>query len=417
MSTSTSSARRSSATTRRTRRFARIGLRLARPDVDCVSVKISALCANLDVLAFDHSVERIAERLRPLFRRGQRVRRRRSSSTSTWRSTGTCELTRGRLPAGARRTRARAPPGRRRAAGLPPRLPRRARRTDRVGPPAAGRRWRVDHGPAGQGRQPRRWSRSRPSWRVGRRRRTRPSPTSTPASRRCSTARSRRRQWRLRVGVASHNLFDVAWALTLRDERGCDERVEIEMLEGMAPAQARAARAEAGGLLLYTPVVAADRLRGQHRLPVAPARRERRAGELPAGAVLAHARVAGVGRGARAVRDRGGARHDGLDVPRRTQDRRSNGARSIPTRRSPTSPTPTSPWPPTAPGSHGHLAVDASPAAPAAGHDDHGGIDAVGGAGRRAPPRGRRRRPTSGASVLSPRGRGDGRGPRAHASR
>ena len=49
-------------------RFRDIGLRLARPDVDCVSVKISALCANLDVLAFGHSVERIVARLRPLLR-------------------------------------------------------------------------------------------------------------------------------------------------------------------------------------------------------------------------------------------------------------------------------------------------------------------------------------------------------------
>jgi RHH-type proline utilization regulon transcriptional repressor/proline dehydrogenase/delta 1-pyrroline-5-carboxylate dehydrogenase len=54
--------------------------RLRRADVGCVSVKISALCANLDVLAFDHSVDRICDRLRRLYRR-------RSSCTSTWRST------------------------------------------------------------------------------------------------------------------------------------------------------------------------------------------------------------------------------------------------------------------------------------------------------------------------------------------
>ena len=43
----------------------------------------------------------------------------------------------------------------------------------------------------------------------------------------------------VRVGVASHNLFDVAWALHRRRERGLVDAVEIEMLEGMAPAQAR----------------------------------------------------------------------------------------------------------------------------------------------------------------------------------
>src|SRR5262249_37433245 len=42
--------------------------RLRRTDVQCVSVKISALCANLDVLAFDHSVQRINERMRRVFR-------------------------------------------------------------------------------------------------------------------------------------------------------------------------------------------------------------------------------------------------------------------------------------------------------------------------------------------------------------
>ena len=59
----------------------------------------------------------------------------------------------------------------------------------------------------------------------------------------------------VRVGVASHNLFEVAWALTLRDELGAHDRLEIEMLEGMAPPQARAVRDDAGGLLLYSPVV------------------------------------------------------------------------------------------------------------------------------------------------------------------
>ncbi len=38
----------------------------------------------------------------------------------------------------------------------------------------------------------------------------------------------------VRLGVASHNLFDVALALTLRRQYGVEDRVEIEMLEGMA---------------------------------------------------------------------------------------------------------------------------------------------------------------------------------------
>ena len=62
----------------------------------------------------------------------------------------------------------------------------------------------------------------------------------------------------VRVGVASHNLFDVALALTLRESRGVESGVEIEMLEGMANHQARAVRDAAGGLLLYAPAVRSD---------------------------------------------------------------------------------------------------------------------------------------------------------------
>jgi RHH-type transcriptional regulator, proline utilization regulon repressor / proline dehydrogenase / delta 1-pyrroline-5-carboxylate dehydrogenase len=62
----------------------------------------------------------------------------------------------------------------------------------------------------------------------------------------------------VRIGVGSHNLFDVAWAALLAAERGVEDRVGIEMLEGMAPAQARVIRDELGSLLLYTPVVDPD---------------------------------------------------------------------------------------------------------------------------------------------------------------
>src|SRR5438034_3342930 len=90
------------------------------------------------------------------------------------------------------------------------------------------------------------------------------------------------------LGIASHNLFDVAHGLLLRAEsedeslspiggegrtssrdaalsdearaelvRGRDF-VEFEMLEGMANHQARAVQARAGGLLLYAPVVRSE---------------------------------------------------------------------------------------------------------------------------------------------------------------
>ncbi|GHG54795.1 proline dehydrogenase [Flavimobilis marinus] len=61
----------------------------------------------------------------------------------------------------------------------------------------------------------------------------------------------------LRVGVASHNLFHVALAHLLAERRGVADALDIEMLQGMAPAQARAVRATVGRVLLYTPAVAA----------------------------------------------------------------------------------------------------------------------------------------------------------------
>ncbi|MCC6174165.1 MAG: proline dehydrogenase family protein [Chloroflexi bacterium] len=59
------------------------------------------------------------------------------------------------------------------------------------------------------------------------------------------------------LGVASHNLFDLAYALLLRKEQHVEDRIELEMLEGMANHQARAVQARAGRLLLYAPVVQA----------------------------------------------------------------------------------------------------------------------------------------------------------------
>ena len=59
----------------------------------------------------------------------------------------------------------------------------------------------------------------------------------------------------VRIGVGSHNLFDIALALKLRTERGVESRVEFEMLEGMANAQAEEVQERSGGMLVYAPVV------------------------------------------------------------------------------------------------------------------------------------------------------------------
>ncbi|MBC3194285.1 bifunctional proline dehydrogenase/L-glutamate gamma-semialdehyde dehydrogenase [Pseudonocardia sp. C8] len=62
----------------------------------------------------------------------------------------------------------------------------------------------------------------------------------------------------VRIGVAGHNLFDIALAWLLASRRGCTDGIEVEMLLGMATAQAEAVRADVGSLLLYTPVVHPD---------------------------------------------------------------------------------------------------------------------------------------------------------------
>lgn len=72
------------------------------------------------------------------------------------------------------------------------------------------------------------------------------------------TALTRSDRGAVRLGIASHNLFEVAWALTIRDLLNAHDIMEIEMLEGMAPPQSRAVRNDAGNLLLYSPVVAKE---------------------------------------------------------------------------------------------------------------------------------------------------------------
>ncbi|WP_375385210.1 proline dehydrogenase family protein [uncultured Microbacterium sp.] len=62
----------------------------------------------------------------------------------------------------------------------------------------------------------------------------------------------------VRLGVAGHNLFDIAYAWLLARERGVTDHVEFEMLLGMAQGQVEAVAREVGHVLLYVPVVRPD---------------------------------------------------------------------------------------------------------------------------------------------------------------
>ena len=55
------------------------------------------------------------------------------------------------------------------------------------------------------------------------------------------------------LGIGSHNLFDIAYAMLLREENGVQEEVCFEMLEGMATHISRVVKSLTGDLLLYCP--------------------------------------------------------------------------------------------------------------------------------------------------------------------
>lgn len=62
----------------------------------------------------------------------------------------------------------------------------------------------------------------------------------------------------VRVGIASHNLFHLTWALEVARTRGVLDQLDIEMLEGMANAEALAITRSGHKVLFYTPVTNKD---------------------------------------------------------------------------------------------------------------------------------------------------------------
>ena len=55
------------------------------------------------------------------------------------------------------------------------------------------------------------------------------------------------------LGIGSHNLFDVAYSMLLREEKGLFKEVNFEMLEGMAPTVVKVIQNLTGNMLLYCP--------------------------------------------------------------------------------------------------------------------------------------------------------------------
>lgn len=62
----------------------------------------------------------------------------------------------------------------------------------------------------------------------------------------------------VRIGIGSHNLFDIAYALLLRSENNVEKYIGFEMLEGMADHMRRAVQKLSGDMLLYCPTAAKE---------------------------------------------------------------------------------------------------------------------------------------------------------------
>ena len=237
------------------RRFDRTLALVDDPAVDYVSVKVSAIASQLDLWSFDVTVTRICQRLRELFARAA------ASRPATFVNLDMEEYRDLELTLAAFTTLLDEPDLRSLDAGivLQAYLPDAAGALDRLVEWAVRRRAgggglvkirlvkganlameRVDAALHGWLQAPY------------------PSKADVDASyKRCvDRALAPEPMDGVRVGIASHNLFDLAWAHLLAKARGVADRVEMEMLTGIAPSQARAVLADTGSLRLYTPVVA-----------------------------------------------------------------------------------------------------------------------------------------------------------------
>ncbi|MHB1511438.1 MAG: bifunctional proline dehydrogenase/L-glutamate gamma-semialdehyde dehydrogenase [Acidimicrobiales bacterium] len=226
---------------------------LARPEVDYVSVKISSLCAQLDVVAYEDSLARIIERLRTVYRAAAR------SSPAKFVNLDMEEYRDLELALDAFMTLLSEPELKGLDAGivLQAYLPDSVAAMKRLSEFARNRH--ADSGGTvkirivkGANLAMERVEAELRGWPE--------APFATKPEVDANYKRLLEMALRpenigaLRVGIASHNLFDIGWALALRDVVGV-ERLEFEMLEGMANPQARAVARAVGRLLLYAPIV------------------------------------------------------------------------------------------------------------------------------------------------------------------
>lgn len=239
------------------RRLAGIAALLARPDVDYVSVKVSAIASQLPAWGFDEAVERVVEKLVPLYEQAAKARGQKfiNLDMEEYRDLDLTIAVFTRLLARPELVGLEA--GIVLQSYLPDALPALERLTawarQRVAAGGAGIKVRIVKG-ANLAME--RVDATVHGWPLA----TWGEKVETDAhyKRMLDFALQPAHTDAVRVGVAGHNLFDLAFAHLLAESRGVSRRVEFEMLLGMAPALADAVRADAGGVLLYTPVVVPD---------------------------------------------------------------------------------------------------------------------------------------------------------------
>jgi len=239
------------------RRFRAVLDRMRRPDVSYVSVKASALCSQLNVLAFDDEVARVAARLRPLYQAAQ------AQVPPVFVNLDMEEHRDLRLTVAAFQ-RALDEPA---LLGLSAGIVLQAYLPDSHGAAARLAEWAGERRARGGAPVKVRLVKGANLAMERVEAEVRGWPQA-PYTSKAEVDASYKRLLDvlleagagegLRIGVASHNLFDVAWAVVRARARGALGRLDVEMLEGMAEGQAQAVAAALGRLVLYTPVARAD---------------------------------------------------------------------------------------------------------------------------------------------------------------
>ena len=223
---------------------------LSRPDVDYVSVKVSAIAAQLSMWSYQQTVERVIDRLLPLYELAH--------TENTFINLDMEEYRDLDLTLDVFMTILDKFPNLRAGIVLQTYLPDALRSMQRLQQWAAQR---VEHGGSdikvrivkGANLQMEIVDAQLHGW-----------PLATFGSKAESDANYKRviewamtpeRARNISLGVAGHNLFDIAHAWLLAQDRGITDRVQFEMLLGMASGQTQTIARHVGGLLMYVPVV------------------------------------------------------------------------------------------------------------------------------------------------------------------